>query len=895
MKRIGWMVFIILMLASGCVYYNTFFNAEQYFKQAQETELRDNGKPTASAIQNYNKTIKKCGIVLTDYKDSKYADDALFLMARCFYYIGRNYTQAIKHFEDLIEFYPNSEFIPDARLYIAKCNYQFRRQEEAYELLKEFLQDPEMKNHYPKALKILADFHLENEDYVNADFYLNRLIENFPDSDEYEDAFFLKGKAQYEAGNYAASNEVFNSLLKSNVPRTMKLDARYYIARNHVLLDEAETGLKISNKLLKDEYRENHISKIQLQKARSLSGVERNDDAIALFETIVADNKRTELSAEALFFLGELYFNNLHNYEKAIENYNEVKKEYNQSEYVEQAVTKSAVASQIIQFNNPDSNIAVEDLVLQQFKLAEFYIEVLDMPDSALYVYDYIISQKNDLIARLDSMETKLLQEKAVYDSLKNIAASENDSILVDQASTDTLMIVELAQIDSLSQQEEIALDKTKTEEISKEESQKEIAQKDSLLNEEIALSDSLLNSVSTDSTSTEKQSIQALLMQQEANVNSTELYIERAKEDIKKYDSEFIPFAQFIKIWLYKNVYNDSLKINEVYQKMQDEHPENKYTYAANLMIHDKDVEIITKKEKEDLAEYADAIEPLSIQPEIAELKLEKIAADSLHTYNLKAKYSLGYLNHFVFQDTTKAKDFYNFVLEHDAENVYKPTINKFYVNKEFQTLSRLPKVVALEQKENQQKEEETKTEEELDQKSEQSEKEETEKLKREEAKQKEQKEKTSEPEKLKDKTDDNKKELNKQEPDKQEEQTNEEEQEIQNPAKEEQQEILQPQKEEQTNEQQNKNESEETKLKDEVPETENADEKSGDKEVEIKSENKNKENPKIDNEEAVSDSTGNKIKQNSTDSSTGKKNNEDQENEDTETAEETADPAEN
>ncbi|HHE40430.1 MAG TPA: tetratricopeptide repeat protein, partial [Candidatus Cloacimonetes bacterium] len=182
MRRISWLVFTILIVVSGCVYYNTFFNAEQYFKQAQEMELRENGRPTASAIQNYNNAIKKCGIVLTDYKDSKYADDALFLMARCFYYIGRNYTQAIKHFEDLIEFYPESEFVPDANLYIAKCKYKFHRKDEAYALLHDFLQDTKMKDHFPKALKILADFHLEEEDYVNADYYLNRIIENFPKS-----------------------------------------------------------------------------------------------------------------------------------------------------------------------------------------------------------------------------------------------------------------------------------------------------------------------------------------------------------------------------------------------------------------------------------------------------------------------------------------------------------------------------------------------------------------------------------------------------------------------------------------------------------------------------------------------------------------------------------------
>ena len=91
---------ITLILLSGCVYYNTFYNAEQYFAEAQKMELQDSGKPTSGAIQKYNKTIKKCEIVLEYYENSEYSDDAIFLMAKSFFYIGNNYTQAVSNFEN---------------------------------------------------------------------------------------------------------------------------------------------------------------------------------------------------------------------------------------------------------------------------------------------------------------------------------------------------------------------------------------------------------------------------------------------------------------------------------------------------------------------------------------------------------------------------------------------------------------------------------------------------------------------------------------------------------------------------------------------------------------------------------------------------------------------------
>lgn len=693
MRRIGWLLFSTILVISGCVYYNTFFNAEQYFTQAQEMELRENGRPTASAIQNYNNAIKKCGIVLTDYKDSKYADDALFLMARCFYYIGRNYTQAIKHFEDLIEFYPESEFVPDAKLYIARCKYAFHRQEEAYTLLRDFLQDTSMKDHFPKALKILADFHLEEKDYVSADYYLNRIIENFPKSDEFENAFFLKGKARHEAGNYIASNEVFHSLLKSRLPKNMKLDARYYIALNSVLLEKYADGLKISNALLKDEYRENHISRIQLLKARSLSGLQRNEEAIKLFEAIIADNKRSELAAEASFFLAELYFNNLHNYDKAIENYNNVKIEYNQSKYVNEAVTKSAVASQIIQFNNPNTNLSAEELVLQQFKLAEFYIEVLNLPDSALIVYDHIISQKSNLETRLDSLLTRFAEENSVLDSLHTILARKNDSLQI------TLP-------DTLAANETVSGDSLITQIIPEEKTAPNLEVVSPIDTTEVfANTDSLASTSVSDSVLTPELTLQDLLIQQESLVNSLSINIDRTKEDITKFENEFIPFAKFIKIWLYKNVFQDSTKIEQIYDDLASNLPDNKYTFAAKQLINDEEVKLITKKQQQDLAAYQEALDLLAQQPELAKEKLQNIAADSLNTYYLKANYCLGYIHHFIEQDSAKAKDYYNLVLEKDQENVFKPIINKFYVRNEFHTLSRLPKLIALEEKEKQEK----------------------------------------------------------------------------------------------------------------------------------------------------------------------------------------------
>ncbi|MDP8204784.1 MAG: hypothetical protein P9L95_09660 [Candidatus Tenebribacter mawsonii] len=628
-------ILVLLLLLSGCVYYNTFYNAEKFFTEAQEMELNDDGRPKTNAIQKYNKVIKKCGIVLEYYEGSKYTDDALLLMAKSFFYIGRNYTQTISTLEDMIMFYPESELVPDAKLYIARAKYEFRQEEEAYDLLHEFLLNVDFKEHHPKALQILANYKLRENDNVQTDYYLNRIIEDYPESDEYEEAFFLQGKSQNEAGNYEKSNEIFFKLLKSKVTRKTKFDAKYYISLNYLLLNEFQLATDYATKLLKDEYRENKISRIRLIQARGYAELDNTNDAIAILEAITEDNKRSSLSASAFFFLGEIYFDKLKEYSTAIENYNKVKGEDRDSEYVEDAISQSVIASQIIQYYNPTSKISAEELINQQFKLAEFYIEYLGMPDSALIVYNDIIHQEDRFKIALDTLQTQL----------------------------DSISII----IDSL------------------------------------VMADSLLQITTNDSTKLdEKEETEKRKINLQSEYDSISLLFENAEDNISLYQKEFIPFAKFTKLWLYKKVLTDSVEANSIYNELLTEYPENKYTYAAEQFLAGKDSIIITtKKYIYETTEYDYAISKLEIDPEQTIESLLPIANNIDHEYRYKALYGLGYINYFMLADSLSAKPYFDSVLAYPSNSEFKTEVSKFYDGENFIKISRLPFIEQMIQEE--------------------------------------------------------------------------------------------------------------------------------------------------------------------------------------------------
>lgn len=620
----------LLLIPAGCAYYNTFYNAEVAFKEAQSYSLKDDERPTANAIQQYNQAIKKCGVILTEYKDSKYADDALFLLAKCLYFKQTNYIQAIETINDLLKFYPESEFVPEAHLYLARSNYEYNDKPKALQILKDFLKEDKFNKYHPQALQLLADYYLQQNDIVQSQSYLSRIIDNYPKSKEYQEAYLSLGKSYHLEEDYQRSNEILFELLESRIAKKIKLDSRYYIALNYIYLEEYETALKYINRLLKDEYRLDNLPKIQLLKARALVGTGDIQEAIELFELLIENNNRTKISAEASYHLAEIYFLILQDYEMAIENYNKVQQEFSNSEFVEKAITRSSVASQIIQYYRPDSSMPTSELVEQQLKLAEYYLDELNYPDSALAVYNNIINRRSSLETKLDSLNL-IYTQTTLADSL-----SDPDSLSI----TDSLVII------------------------------------DSLLTSDSALQDSVAVSDSTIFYSAEEIAVQ----------------IERIEQDIIDYQSEYIPLAHFIKIWMYKNVLLNPEKAEMQFKLLKSIAPGNKYTNAAESLLAGEEIRLISHEQEYQEHQYKEALNYLESDTLRALDMLHEIYLDQDHAFNPKAAYVLGFTYYFEFQDTLQAKPYLNYLLESD-DDLLKNSVSRFYeIDTGFKKLETLP-----------------------------------------------------------------------------------------------------------------------------------------------------------------------------------------------------------
>ena len=646
-----------------------------YFESAQKKPLTNRNRPSAAAIEEYNKVIKKCGVILTEYKDSKWADDGLFLLAKALFYRGNNELQALEKAEDLIKFYPDSPFVPDAYILIAQINYTIHKKDEAIKQLQEFIQHTEFKDHHPQALVILADYFIDNKNHIDAQVYLRMLTEKYSGSKEYFSALFLLGKTLFDNEDYNGSLNTFQELFKKKTDKEMKLSTQYYIALNQFYLKKYDDAEKTLKRALKAEYRENELPKLHILNARILVDSGEFEEGKKAFEDIIKKNPRTLYSAESVYYIAEMHFSKLHLYEDAIGYFNRVKTEFSGSPLVQKAVVRSAIASQIIQLQDPDRELALEELINEQLKLAEYFLYELDHPDSALAIYQKIPSQKEHVI---EQKNNALRREAFLNDHINTpldslvIAINEafSDSIVWNISIRDSLRLIYESSLPDSLNWAKITADSLK-------------------FDYRNAFQDSL-SWVSALNDSVEHHFRQSIYI-------GNKKKIERYTDDIRLYDEQYIPYMYFIKAVIYDYIKDDQNKVFEMANYLTNDYPDNKYTIALQSYLAGEEVDFLTLDEKDNLRNYEEAMNLLSDSTATAISKLEEIAEDDDNPLSIKANFTLA-LTYFIdLQDTTSAKPYLNKVLLKSPQSDYSTFINKFYNGKSFIVIDVLPAVLDI------------------------------------------------------------------------------------------------------------------------------------------------------------------------------------------------------
>jgi len=331
---------LISILPGSCAYYNTFYNAEQYFKKGiQELEKTGEGKINANVRKNFNTAIEKSNKVILNYPDSRWNDDAAYTIAMSQYY-KTDYSASRKSFEHYFATYPASELRPRAEIWYGRCLWKMGEKELSLRQLKISSQrekNPVMKS---EIFYALADLHQSSGNLDSALIYYRFTTKAGRDIP-------MAALAQYNIAeiNLKQNNvdQAITNLKKINdfAPSLeLKDKMQILLARIYREAGRFDEARDLINNKLNDIVNESIWGDLEFQLGLLYLAESDYETAESRLSQVTEKYQGKPVSAEAYYELGQLYMVHLGDYEKAQKSFEMVKKEDRNSKYIPDAKSK---------------------------------------------------------------------------------------------------------------------------------------------------------------------------------------------------------------------------------------------------------------------------------------------------------------------------------------------------------------------------------------------------------------------------------------------------------------------------------------------------------------------------------------------------------------------------
>lgn len=417
-----------LLLAStsvGCSYFNAFYNTRHYFKTGEQERERStdlNSKPAG-----YTKAVDAGGRLIEYYPDSKYIDDALFIMGQSYYWL-QDYHKALRKFEELQANYPESPFRQEAQLWIGKTNVKLKKRQEATSQLRGLIGDTEDPALVSGALFALAELYYDDSLFVKAEEEFARITETAEDAKIIGESYWRAGEAAFREHDYGSAVKHLTQALKFSNSRSVTFQIQLLLGRSLLLANDPREAMEKFEAMLSDKrYYEEH-GRVRVQLALAMVELGRVEEAIAELDRVIENYKRSDAAAQAYYEKGMIQLRILGERPQAKENFDKGRVEKSRSFYALKADTMLNLVNRVDNLGLNRKKI-VQRIDITQ----EWIVDPVDpQNDSLLQATSYY-----DSLA-FDSLRLIPLYRTAYRDSL---VLPEVDTTLVDTVVADSVKL----------------------------------------------------------------------------------------------------------------------------------------------------------------------------------------------------------------------------------------------------------------------------------------------------------------------------------------------------------------------------------------------------------------------------------------------------------------------
>ncbi|MCP4582158.1 MAG: tetratricopeptide repeat protein [candidate division Zixibacteria bacterium] len=359
------LIFICMLLSlTSCVYYNTFYNAKQKFKEAEKNQLNSTASPRRGQdeIRNraaepqqpsisindktvYKSAIDKANKVIVYHPDSKYVDDALWLIGKARYNMTE-FVASDKRLRELVVNDPNSKYVDDAYFYLGMNQFWLKDYDLALEAFNQVL-DLKKSPYVDDAAFMIAYMDFIRGNYSGAIGSFTDMLNEYSKSDSAATAQYFIAVSHDSLGDLSAALEAYKTIKKYGPSHELYFDAQYAYGSTALKADSIRMGMAIFEKLAKSERYFDRSSLIRLKLAEGMHLSGKTDEAIAEYLKVIEQFPKSNQSTEAYYRLGLIYQNDIYDLEKAKDYFNKSSQEKRDSPFRPLALASAAQISKL--------------------------------------------------------------------------------------------------------------------------------------------------------------------------------------------------------------------------------------------------------------------------------------------------------------------------------------------------------------------------------------------------------------------------------------------------------------------------------------------------------------------------------------------------------------------
>ncbi len=445
----------IILVFGGCAYFNTFYNAEDYFDRAEAERLKE-GTNVISKQNNelYEKVIVKSQKTISQYSNSKYVPRAYLLSGQSHYYL-RQYDKAEINFKILFNEF-SDKYKDEALYWLALCKWKNGNSQPAIDDLKELLSTTENEELIVPIYLSLADINLDLEYNSVALDALESAAEITNTRSEKGDIHFRLAEIAFKNENFERAIDSYGKSVKYSTSKEQVYTSNLNIVKSYRIQKKYKQAVKNIRSLLLNDRFKTIFDDLELELAKTYLNDGDIESAKLRFESIARDFPSSNVSAEAYYQLGlialdfhndydfaltqfrfvqreskgspylirsKMKINEIESYQKIVQNLNEI---YEQTDStMVQADIDNIIAKNLytlgeleaFHFHHPDSAISY-------FKQLELYLETDHYP-KALYTL-YNLYNSTDQTRASETMKFILLNDFSDTEYAHSIRNSES-------------------------------------------------------------------------------------------------------------------------------------------------------------------------------------------------------------------------------------------------------------------------------------------------------------------------------------------------------------------------------------------------------------------------------------------------------------------------------------